>query len=416
MKLTPCQSEISNNTARFRVVAAGRRFGKTFLAINEIARFARYPNNRVLYVAPTYRQAKTVIWDELKAQLLERRWVKKVNESDLSITLVNNSIISVRSSDNYDALRGGKYNFIVLDECGDINPATWYQVLRPTLSDTGGHALFIGSPRGRNYFYDLWLQAGAQPDWASFQYTTLQGGNVPAEEIAAARRDLDERTFEQEYLAQFVNYAGVIFYAFGEANMVKHPGLDEFTPLHCGIDFNVTPFTAAIATKTAKGLHFLDEIVLHSSNTHEICAELRHRYGHKRQIYVYPDASGGARKTSANGLTDHIILSNAGFKVVVDSINPPVNDSIASVNALLCSTTGERRLLIDPSCKHITESMVKWTYKADSRQPDKSSGYDHMADCIRYVVHKLYPVTIQMKTSTHKHSMRGAGRISGIIR
>ena len=410
MKLTTPQQEISNSNARFRVVGAGRRFGKSYLSINEMAKFARHPNRRILAVAPTYKQVKNVLWDDLKAMLVERNWVKKINESELTITLVNNSKITLRSADNFDALRGGKYDFIVIDEAADINPQAWYSVLRPTLSDTGGHGLFIGSPKGRNWFYDLWLQGGAQADWASFQYTTLEGGNVPPEEVEAAKRDLDPRTFEQEYLAQFVNYAGVIFYAFGEDNIQAHPGIDEHTPIHCGIDFNVTPITAAIATRTEAGLHFFDEIVLHSSNTNEIAAELRGRYGFGRQIYVYPDASGGARKTSANGMTDHIILHNAGFKVVVDSINPSVNDSIASVNALLCSSSGDRRLLIDPKCRHIRESMIKWTYKEDSRQPDKSSGFDHMSDCVRYVVHKLHPIAMEVKASAFP-STRGAGRL-----
>lgn len=410
MKLTAAQQTISNCSSRFRVVAAGRRFGKSFLSLNEIAKFARHPNQRVLYVAPTYRQAKTVIWDEMKTQFTQRRWVKKINESDLSVRLVNNSLITIRSSDNYDSLRGGKYDFIVLDECADIDPQAWFSVLRPTLSDTGGHALFIGSPKGRNYFYDLWLQAGAVDDWSSFQYTTLDGGNVPPEEVEAAKRDMDQRTFEQEYLAQFVNYAGVIFYALSEENIQQHPGIDEHTALHIGMDFNVTPCTAAIATRTPDGLHFFDEIVLHSSNTNEMAEEIRRRYGYGRQIYVYPDSSGGQRRTSANGITDHVILHNAGFKVVVDSINPPVNDSIASVNGLLCSTNGERRLLLDPKCKHIRESMLKWTYKEDSRIPDKSSGWDHMCDCIRYIVQKLYPIQMNIKASALP-SVRGAGRL-----
>jgi phage terminase large subunit len=199
MKLTTPQQTISNDPARFRVVAAGRRFGKTFLAINELAKFARYPKCRVLAIANTYRQIKGTIWDELKEQLAPLNWIKKVNESDLHIELINGSKIFLRSADNKEALRGAKYNFIVLDECADMHPDTWFSVLRPTLSDTGGHALFIGSPKGRNWFYDLWIQGNATDDWSSYQYTTIEGGNVPPEEIEAAKRDLDQRRFEQEY-------------------------------------------------------------------------------------------------------------------------------------------------------------------------------------------------------------------------
>lgn len=393
MKLSQPQQTISNDTARFKVVAAGRRFGKSWLSINELAKHARYPNSRCLYVAPTYRQAKTVIWEELKSQLYAVKWIKRVNESDLTITLVNGSTIVIRSSDNRDALRGSKYNFIVLDECAFMDADTWFSVLRPTLSDTGGSALFITSPDGRNWIYDLWTAAGALSDWSAYQYTTIEGGNVPPEEIEAARRDLDPKRFEQEYEAKFVSYAGTIFYAYSDLNVVQKEILpNDTTPLHIGCDFNIDPMSAVIAQKTATGLHIIDEIEIWSSNTLEMVQEIRRRYGNSRQMFVYPDASGAKRTTNSPGLSDHIIFSNNGFKVVVDPANPPVSEAIASVNSLLCNQLGERRLTIDPKCKRLRECLIKHVYKEGSKTPDKDSGYDHLTDCLRYVVHKLFPL------------------------
>lgn len=395
MRLSKPQQQVSDNTSRFRVVAAGRRFGKSILSLNELAKYARQPNQRCLYVAPTYRQAKTVMWNELKDALIHRRWVKKINESELQITLVNHSTITLRSTDNYDALRGGKYNFIVLDECADMAPEAWTHVLRPTLSDTGGHALFIGSPKGRNWFYDLYLQGQDTPDWHSFQYTTLDGGWVSQQEIDAARRDLDSRTFEQEYLAQFVNYAGVIFWAFSEDNVQAHPGFaDQRTPLHIGIDFNRNPITAVVATKNATGLHIMSEIVIYSSNTQELVDEIRNRYGNMRQIYVYPDASGSRLSTASGGVSDHIILKNAGFALRSNNTNPSVLDSINSVNRLL----EQGNLLIDPGCRETRDSWLKWTYKPDTRIPDKSSGHDHLCDATRYLCHSLFPIQPNITT------------------
>jgi hypothetical protein len=410
MRLTLPQQEISNSDARFRVVSAGRRFGKSFLSMNEMAKFARFPNKRIMYLAVTHRQAKTVIWDDLKTELLKRNWVKKINESDMQIWLVNGSTITVRSAETKDALRGGKYDFLVLDEVADMDKDVWFSILRPTLSDRRGHALFIGTPKGLgNWFFDLWSNAKSSNDWASWQYTTLQGGNVPPEEIDAARLDLDLKTFEQEYEAQFVNYAGVIFYAYTEENLVDHPGLLEGEPVHIGCDFNTSPITAACATRTKDGLHFFDEIAIYGSNTNELADEIRKRYGFNRQIYVYPDASGGRKQTSSGGFSDHIILQNAGFKVVVDSINPPVSESIASVNSVLCSKDGNRRLLIDKKCRQIRESMLKYVYKEGTRQPDKDNGFDHMADCIRYVTQKLHPLRPVIQ-NTGK-SYRSVGRM-----
>ena len=413
MKLSAPQQTISTCDSRFRVVSAGRRFGKSFLSINELAKFARVPHSRCLYVAPTYRQAKTVIWEELKTQLYAVNWIKKVNESDLAITLVNNSTIVIRSADNRDALRGSKYNFIVLDECAYMQEDVWYSVLRPTLSDTGGSALFITSPDGRNWIYDLWVEANAQDDWSAFSYSTIEGGWVPESEIEAARRDLDPRRFETEYEAKFVDTSSVIFYAFTEDNVIDKPALEtDRMPIHIGMDFNIDPMSAVLCQKTANSLHVFDEIEIFSSNTLEMVQEIRKRYGTSRQIYVYPDASGARRTTNSTGMSDHIILNNNGLRVISNKTNPPVGEAITAVNSMLCNSAGERRLTISPKCKRLRECLIKHTYKDGSRAPNKDDGYDHMTDALRYVVHTLFPYKQIPQGNTYQSRMRSGRMIS----
>ena len=398
MKLTPPQQTISDDTARFRVVVAGRRFGKTYLAINELAKFARFPNSKCLYIATSYRQAKTVIWEDLKDILYAKNWIKKANESELSLTLVNGSIITLRSSENRDTLRGTKYDFIALDEFADMHPDTWLSVLRPTLSDTGGSALFIGTPKGRNHFYDLWVQGGSQEDWSSHQYTTIQGGQVSAEEIEAARRDLDARRFEQEYEGSFIQDNQIIFYAFSDDNIQTKPILpDARTPLHIGMDFNISPMSAVIAQKHKDDIHVFDEIEIWGSNTYEMVKEIRNRYGDQRQMYVYPDASGASRSTNSQGISDHIILKNNGFRLVTNNANPPVAEAIASVNSRLRSHSGEIHLTIDPKCKTLRECLIKHSYKEGTKIPDKTTGYDHMTDALRYLVHGITPMGLNIQ-------------------
>ena len=398
MKLTEPQNTISNDSARFRVIVAGRRFGKTFLAINELAKFARYPNQKCLYIATTYRQAKGVIWDDLLQLLYEKNWVKKVNLSDLTVTLVNNSIITLRSSDNNTALRGTKWNFISLDEYASMDPSTWDSILRPTLSDTQGHAMFIGTPYGRNHFWDLYNNANTLDDWSSYQFTTAEGGNVAPEEIEAAKRDMAEREFNQEYNATFEDAAGIIAYAFTQDNVKTAPQLSPSNALHIGMDFNTDNFAACVMLQNKDTLHIIDEIMLQNASTGDMCKEIQQRYG-RRIIFVYPDASGSQRKTSANGMTDHLILHNAGFKVRTPKTNPPVKDAIAAVNSRLRSTNGDIKLFIDPQCKNTLASMNKFTYKEGSRVPDKSSGYDHMFDALKYCVWQLFPLQ-QMRFDT----------------
>jgi len=402
MKLSEPQQTISDDPKRFRVVSAGRRFGKSFLSINEIAKYARHPDQHVLYVAPTYRQAKNVIWEELKSRLYAKQWIAKANESELEITLINNSKIRIRSADNYDALRGSKYNFIVMDEVADIKDDAWYQVLRPTLSDTQGDALFIGTPKGRgSWFYDLYQQYKENSDWSSYQFTTVDGGNVTESEIESAQRDLDERTFQQEYLAKFVDYSGMIYYAFDFDHHVKKlpdiSTVDPRVPLRIGLDFNLDPMSAVVSVRNHDELMIFDEIVIYGSNTSEMVREIQTRYPN-RKIIVYPDATGKRTNTNSQGMSDHIILNNAGFKLITDRANPNVNDSIIRVNSALKND----HIWIDPRCRNLIESMGRYAYKEGTRQPDKTGGWDHMCDAIRYLVWQEISESKQYHFSTAK--------------
>ncbi len=386
MKLSKVQKTVSDDPNRFRILAMGRRGGKSYLAMNEMAKFARFPNQKILAIAPTYKQCKNIWWNDLKGMLLEKNWVKKINESDLQITLVNGSTITLRSSENRDALRGGKAHLLILDEAADMDPEVWFSVCRPMLSDTGGHALFISSPKGRNWFYDLWCE-GEKENYSSYQFTTLQGGFVPQEEVDQARLDLDSRTFEQEYEAQFVSYSGVIYYAFSEHNVKAYPGvLSNDDVLHIGCDFNIDPMSATVAI-VKNGIGWvIDEIEIYGSNTNELVQEIRARYHHNRVI-AYPDSSG-IKRTTNSGISDHQILQNAGFKLMVQPGNPPVIDRIASVNGAF----EKDKLYIDPKCRSVKNCLIKHTYKEGTRQPSKDQGHDHMNDALGYFVYQHFAI------------------------
>lgn len=386
MQLTAPQQTIANNSSRFRVVSAGRRFGKTFLAIRDLCYFARIPNRNIYYVAPTYRQAKTVVWDDLKQRLKDLRWVKKVNETELTVRLVNGSKISLRGSDNPDALRGVSLDFVVFDEFADVDPTTWEYVIRPALADKQGHALWIGTPKGKgNHFYDLYEWAQDQTDWATFKYSSVEGGQIPPEEIELAKHEMDERTFKQEFLADWVDYKGLVYFAFQEQHIEKYTG-----PVHniyIGMDFNIDPGSAVVSIKTPEGLHIFDEIELRNSNTFDMTSEIQKRYGQSR-VTVFPDPAGAARKTSSN-TTDHKILANAGFNVISRRAHPPVRDRINSVNSAFSSN----KIKIDPKCKSLRNCLNKLSYREGSNDQDKNSGLDHMPDALGYMVEYLYPIT-----------------------
>ena len=392
MPLTNPQKNVIKDDSRFRVLITGRRFGKTFVAINEIAKFASIPNKKVWYVAPSYRQAKAICWGVLKEKMIYHKWVKSINHSDLTLTLKNNSQITLRGSDNESSLRGVGLNFLILDEFQDINKTAWYEVLRPTLSDTEGHALFCGTPRGfGNWSYDLYKMGENNKDWKSFQYTTLEGEQVSKDEIEQAKQDLDLRTFQQEYEATFVNYSGMIYYNFSRDKNIIEKYSKNTGVLHIGLDFNVDPMSAVVCVIENDRIFVVDEVQIYSSNTNEMCEEIKTRYKNK-QIVVYPDPSARQRKTSAGGLTDLAILKNNGFDVRCRSTAPLVRDRINAVNSKLKNVNGKNSLFIVKFCKNAIKSIERQIYKEGTHIPDKDSGYDHMNDALGYLVEYNFPL------------------------
>lgn len=392
MQLSRPQQTIATCDRRFRVVIAGRRFGKTTLAIREICYHARFADKNIFYITSSYRAAKMIMWKPLKRKLQDLKWTRKVNESELSITLVNGTTISLKGAENGDALRGVSLDFAVFDEVAWVDESVWTEVIRPALADRQGKALFIGTPQGKsNWSYDLWrLGQDGVDDWASWQYTTKDGGWVTDEEIAAARRDMTEKQFRQEFEATFESFEGRVAWAFSNDN-VKDPPDNNTDILHIGMDFNVNPMVCVVAIQRNQQMYVIDEIKLSNSNTVEMCEEIKNRYP-KSKIFVYPDPAGSARKTSAGGSTDHNILTNYGFVVKAPSRHDPVRDRINAVNARFCSADGIRYLYINTTAKYTRESLDKHVFKTGSQIPDKDTGFDHLFDALSYMVAYIWPV------------------------
>ena len=399
MPLSKPQKKILECPNRFRVLITGRRFGKTFLCVQEIAKFARYPKKKVWYVAPTYRMAKDIVWNDLVERMTKHKWVKKINHSDLKLTLRNGSEISLRGGDNENSLRGVGLDFLIMDEFADCKPHLYSEVLRPTLSDRNGSALFCGTPRGYgNWSYNLFMKENDDEQWKSFQYTTLEGGQVSASEVQQAKQDLDERTFAQEYMASFVNYAGQIYYNFDRKENVMDDYKPETSEIHIGMDFNIDPMSAVISELKGNNIYVYDEIVIYSSNTDEMVQEIKNRFKGKH-IFIYPDPASKQRKTSAGGVTDLAILKNAGFHLRVRNNHPLIRDRINAVNTKLKNGVGDRTLFIAKKCKTMLKSIERQIYKEGTTVPDKDNNYDHMNDALGYLVEYLFPVKRQFTPS-----------------
>ncbi len=384
--LTGPQTEVFNHPARFRMLAAGRRFGKTHLSLVQLIVWAAAKSGSLnWYLAPTYRAAKSIAWRQLKAMVPRELFAEK-NEVDLSIELVNGSRIELKGGDRYDSLRGNSLSNVILDEAAYIPPDCWEMVIRPALADQRGNAIFISTPAGFNHFHEWYEQAADEPDWQTFAYNTIQGGNVPPEEVELARRTLDERTFKQEFLASFETFSGRVFPEFSEDN-IDATVQDMGGPILVGLDFNVSVMAGVICSKVGDTLHQWDEIAVKNSNTDEVAQMLRERFP-DRQIVAYPDPTGKARKTSAAGVTDHGILRKYGIKVVAPNAPWAVKDRLTATNWLICNAIGERRMFIHPRCKNTIKGYRSVTFKegAEDFVVDKDPGLEHWIDGAGYLI------------------------------
>lgn len=206
------QREVINDHRRFKVTVAGRRWGKTQCSKTAIIKRARIPRQLIWYVAPTYRMARGIMWQEL-LDAIPPALIARKHETLLIIRLVNGTQIELKGADKPDTLRGVGLHYLVMDEAQDIKHDTWTKVLRPTLASTRGDALFIGTPKAYNWLYEIYM-LGQRGDtyvdkkgkrhinaWKSWQFPTITSPFIPKSEIEAARADMDEKSFRQEFEA-----------------------------------------------------------------------------------------------------------------------------------------------------------------------------------------------------------------------
>lgn len=193
--------------ARYRVMACGRRFGKTRLGSALCIKTAA-DGGRAWWVAPSYKMSE-VGW-RLIRRLAAQIPGADVRRGERRVTFPGGGEVQVRSADNPDSLRGDGLDFVVMDECAFMDETAWTEALRPALSDRKGRAMFISTPKGQNWYYRLWLQCAdpAQDEWRGWQLPTAANPYIDPAEIEAARQSLPERVFRQEYLAEFLAETG----------------------------------------------------------------------------------------------------------------------------------------------------------------------------------------------------------------
>jgi len=382
MILTPKQNEIGADLHRFRVVNCGRRFGKTTLAVEEIKGKAIYRNKRICYIAPTYQQARDIAWEHLKKEL--QGIATNVNESRLEIKVRNKSggesTVILRGWESVETLRGQAFDFLVIDEIASMRNwiVNWNEVLRPTLTDTRGDAMFISTPKGFNHFYDLYNIQEKDKDFKSFHFTSYDNPFLPKEEIDKAKTELPEDQFAQEYLADFRKTQGLVYKDFRREVHVysEHQGnyVDKLVP----IDWGYTNPTAAYLIQRDTDAHYwiYPEYYKTGKTTQEVIEVIKSWRGNK----YYPDPAEPDRSEE---------MRRAGLNV--REVSKDIEAGISCVQELL----KQGRLHIHSSCVNLINEFETYRYpdkKPDHNEPELPvKEHDHALDSIRYALYMQQP-------------------------
>jgi predicted phage terminase large subunit-like protein len=212
IKLLPWQQDVWKDNTRFKVVAAGRRTGKSRLAAwMLIVEALQADRGHVWYVAPTQGQARDIMWQTLLE--LGHSVIESSHVNNMQIKLVNGAMISLKGADRPETMRGVSLKFVVLDEYADMKPSVFEQILRPALADLKGKALFIGTPMGRNHFWELYTygEEGKDKEYKSWHFTSFDNPLLDPAEIEAAKKSMSSFAFRTEFMASFEAASGGIF-------------------------------------------------------------------------------------------------------------------------------------------------------------------------------------------------------------
>ena len=377
-KLHESQKPVALDRHRFRVLCCGRRWGKTTLAIDQLKGRACIPNSRIAYIAPTYQQARDIAWEQFKRDLQGA----DINESRLEIRIPNGSLIVLRGWESIETLRGQRFDLVVIDEVAMMRnfESNWQEIIRPTLTDSKGEALFISTPKGFNHFYDLFNQEGKDEQYKSFHFTTYDNPFIPTEEIDDAKRQLTEDRFSQEYLADFRKTEGLVYKEFNREKHIFTGEIDDdnlnIVKIFGGVDFGFTnPAAVYTIKKSGGGSYLIAEEWYKPGQTDAQVADYVSAL-RWNECYADPENPAGIEELKRRGVNTRDVIKGRGS----------VKNGIDTVRELLKSN----RLLIHESCTNLIWEFE--TYSYPDKKPDRNEDEipikenDHGLDAIRYAL------------------------------
>jgi hypothetical protein len=387
------QKILHSDTHRFKTIVCGRRFGKTVFAINELIKQAIKEVGNYWYIAPTYSQAKLIAWEKIKYYAVPEIRLGKPDETELQISLVNKSTIRLMGSDNPDRLRGVGIRGCILDEFASIKRNVWGEIIRPTLADTRGWAIFLGTPKGKlNQLYEMYirdkdykdrdfrnidgLEIEPDSDFKSFRFKTIDNPYIDPLEVAKARIELAPQYYLQEWEASFENYTGIIYKELiSEKHIISFAKefIKKWWKVFIGIDTGRTSAISFVAIDDAGIAYVFDEIYDYDGIVANIAAGIQLKLNlwgieRSRCMFIIDSASQVKREYEAQRIS------------LYDS-EKDLDNQIAQVRNRLANN----RLYFNRDCKmHIVEHLgYIWDEKAKKPAPLKEN--DHTCSAIQYI-------------------------------
>lgn len=389
-------------------MAAGRRSYKTETAKRKLSLRALATTGNFFYAAPTQGQAKKIAWQDLK-DLTKIYHAKTPNESDLIITLKTGSTIHCLGMDAPARIEGQLWHGGILDEYANMKKEVWSSHVQPVTADTGAWVDFIGVPEGLNHYYELakYAQSGVDNDWAF--YTWKSADVLPESVIFAAKRQLDEKTFLQEYEASFEGSGVTAYYCFSPENIVNQDFDKTAKTVMCW-DFNASakkPMSTGLIQEINGKWYLTKEFAYKNSNTDEQCRKVKEFFdevGFVGVLEITGDYSGHRKESNASrsdyAIIEHYFRNYSNF-VINTRPTLSVKDRVASLNAKFRNMLGERGLFIDSRCVKFIEDLQQTRWKEsgmalDDTDPERT----HLSDALSYFTHYYYRIGAEsMQTS-----------------
>ena len=387
-KLHPSQLEVEKNPKRFKVLACGRRWGKSTVAAKILARRAMQ-GQTVSYMALTYKNVMEV-WRLLKRLL--KPAITRISEQEKFMEIAGNGIIEVWSLESPENIRSRAYDFIVIDEAAYVRDllGIWNKTLTPMLADREGGALIMSSPRGYNDFYNFSTYEKKYPDWQTFRFPTWDNPFIPKAEIERVRAELPVEDFDQEYGAEFKSKSGLVYGTWSDDNLSESAIYNPDLPITWGVDdgyvhgdgigtMSYHPRMILFAQMQPDGSVVIFDEYVATLELPETSIDNALALPYAKPYVAYIDSS--AQELKARIWSRDIQTVNATHKV---------QDGIDLMRRYICDGNGVRLLKVHPKCIHFIHDMEHYAYEKNQLGEMKPSKLnDHGSDCGRYILHSL---------------------------